>query len=325
VAAAFTPEQARRLAGQALERSGATEHVAASVAAHLVDAELAGHPSHGLRQLIWYRRQAGRGGYDLGAEPVILSRRKATTRIDAGGNLGHPALELAVDCAAEAAAEYGAGVSAVVRCGHTGRAGAWAERGVGRGAVTIVALGSRWQPFSVAAAPGAEQALQTNPIAVGVPAPGDPLLLDMATSVVAEGKIAMALARGQRVPEGTLVDRDGRPSTDPADLYAGGALLPAGGYKGFGLGAIVDALAICLTGADAAGLSPPDGALVVCLRAEEFRPLQDVEASVEVLRNRLRASGCAVEVLAPGDPEARSRADTAAIVVDDDVLAVLQE
>src|SRR5262249_51734601 len=139
--------------------------------------------------------------------------------------------------------------------------------------------GSRWRPFSVAAAPGAEPALQTNPIAVGVPAPGVPLLLDIATSVVAEGKIALALAGGRSVPPGMLVDADGRPSTDPAVLYAGGALLPSGGHKGFGLGAIVDALAICFTGADAAGSSPPDGALVICLRAEEFRPLPEVEES----------------------------------------------
>jgi uncharacterized oxidoreductase len=164
-------------------------------------------------------------------------------------------------------------------------------RGVAHGAVTIVALGTRVQPYPVAAGPGAEPALQTNPIAVGVPAGGAPLLLDMATSAVAEGKIALALAQGTAVREGTLVDASGRSTTDPADLYAGGALLPAGGYKGFGLGAIVEALAICFAGADARGLSPDDGALVVWLRADLFRPLDELNESVDKSRVRLRASG----------------------------------
>lgn len=318
------PADALALARGALLRWGASPHVADCVAAHVVEAELAGHPSHGLMRLLEYRELATAGQCRLDAEPEVAEVRPGIASVEGGRGLGHPALAVAVDWAAARALELGVGACGVVQSGHAGRAGAWVERGVAQGCVTIVALGGSDPPFRMAARAGAAASLHTNPLAIGVPGNGAPLMLDMATSVVAEGKLSVAAARGEPAPPGVLVDADGRPSTDPRDLEAGGSLLPAGGHKGFGLSAMIEALAIGLTGADAPELHPVDGALVVCLRADSFRPEADLRSSVERLRERLRASGRDEPVLCPGDPEAAARR-TAAVSIDDELLSALTD
>ena len=310
--------EATLLAEGALERAGAPRTNAACVARHLVDAELAGHPSHGLRLVPKYCEFAGTPGHKLDAVPAIIDVRGALTVVDAAGGLGYPALEVAVDAAAASARAVGIGACSVIRCGHAGRAGAWVERAVGRGAVGIVLLGGADPPFVMASGPGSVASLHTNPIAIGVPAEGPSFILDMATSLVAEGKVAIASSRGTALPEGAIVDRDGTITVDPAAFYDGGALLPFAGHKGFGLSAMVEALSLGLTGAGAG--DPAEGALVICLDAGGFRPESDVRASTEALRTRLHASGRERDVLAPGEPEARARA-TSMILIESDVLS----
>jgi LDH2 family malate/lactate/ureidoglycolate dehydrogenase len=307
--------EAMALARDALLGAGATRSVADVVAEHAVDAELAGHPSHGLRQIPRYCASAGEPGNDLTAVPRIVRRTPSLTTIDAEQGLGHPALALAVDAAAATAASQGIAAASVIRCGHAGRAGAWAERGAELGCVTIIALGGTTPPFAMTALPGALPALHTNPLAIAAPASGSPLLLDMATSIVAAGKVDVALARGTSLPEGAIATSDGLRSSDPAEIARGGALLPVGGHKGFGLSAMVEALSVGLTGADRPGHEPPEGALVICLGGGAFQPAERVEQSLDGLRTRLRESSIGeATVLAPGDPEARSRASANGVV-----------
>lgn len=324
--AELTSAEATALAQSALIGAGAADDVAIVVAAHVVEAEEAGHPSHGLRQIPIYCVNAGRPGYDLQAIPQVEQTRHGVTTVDAGGGLGYLALAVAVDCAAGAAREHGVAISAVRRCGHAGRAGAWAERGSQAGCVSLVALGGSDPPFVLAAAPGARPALHTNPVAIAVPGDGAPLLLDMATSMVAEGKVHVALAAGTSLPAGSILSPEGEPSGDPADFVRGGSLLPAGGHKGFGLSAMVEALAVSLTGADSAGLEPREGALVICIDAGAFRPAAQLSGSVELLRARIRGSGACSKVMAPGDPEWSKRAGAAGrIAVDPVVLGQVRE
>jgi LDH2 family malate/lactate/ureidoglycolate dehydrogenase len=177
----------------------------------------------------------------------------------------------------------------------------------------------------MSAGPGAAPSLHTNPIAFAVPASGHALMLDMATSMVAEGKVHVALSRHEVLPEGSILSPDGRVSSDPGDFANGGCLLPVGGHKGFGLSAIVEALGVALTGANAVGREPLEGALVICLSSGAFRPVGEVVASVESMRSRIRGSGRTVAVLAPGDPEARHRATAAGEVeVADELVAQLR-
>ena len=309
---ALAPETATLLAKRALAASGASDANAACTAGYLVDAELAGHPSHGLRLVPQYCELAGTDGHRLDAVPRVVEVRDALSVVDAAGGLGYPALELAVDAAVATALEVGIGACSVIRCGHAGRAGAWVERAVDQGAVAIVMLGGADPPFVMAAGPGSVASLHTNPVAMGVPAVGPPLILDMATSLVAAGKVAIAASRGTALPEGSIVDRNGIVTADPAAFFDGGALLPFAGHKGFGLAAMVEALSVSLTGAEAG--RPAEGALVICMDAGGFRPASEVRRSVESLRSRLHASSGERDVIAPGEPEARARAGAAVLV-----------
>jgi LDH2 family malate/lactate/ureidoglycolate dehydrogenase len=315
--------EATHLAELAFARAGASSSNAACIAKHLIDAELAGHPSHGLRLVPRYCEVAGTDGVKLDVVPRIADERGSLAVIDAAGGLGYEALELAVDSAARIAREVGIGASSVIRCGHAGRAGAWAERAVAQGTVGIILLGGSDPPFVMAAGPGSVASLHTNPISIGVPAEGPPLILDMATSLVAEGKVAIAASRGTPLPEGAIVGPDGKITTDPAEFYGGGALLPFAGHKGFGLAAMVEALSVSLTGAGVLENRPAEGALVICLNSGGFRPECDVKASIEALRARLHASSRERDVLAPGEPEARAR-NAPSILVEADVLASLR-
>lgn len=317
----LSAEEAGSLARGALAAAGATAAVADAVSRHAVEAELAGHPSHGLRLIPVYCAGSGDPGINLAAEPRVVSRNGAVTTIDAGRGLGHLAMALAVDRAAASAHEHGVGAAGVVQCGHAGRTGAWAERGAGHGCATMVVLGGSAPPFVMSAGPGAAPSLHTNPIAFAMPAPGHPLMLDIATSMVAEGKVRVALSRRSVLPEGSILSPDGRVSNDPDDFANGGCLLPVGGHKGFGLSAMVEALGVVLTGADAAGREPIEGSLVLCVSSGAFRPAGEVAAPVEALRSRIRGSGRTVPVLAPGDPEAQHRAAAAGEVEIEDELA----
>lgn len=162
--------KAQTLASAALLAAGAAYDTAAAVAAHVVEAELAGHPSHGLRQVPVYCAKAGRPGCDLQAKPRVTRRRPTLTTIDAAGGLGY--LALAVDCATTAAHKHAIATSAVLRCGHAGRAGAWAERGTRAGCVTIILLGGADPPFVVSAAPGPDPQLRIEGSGIGSRRPG---------------------------------------------------------------------------------------------------------------------------------------------------------
>jgi LDH2 family malate/lactate/ureidoglycolate dehydrogenase len=319
----LAPEEAVSLAYSLLRGWGMSDEAARCVAEHLVESDQVGHPSHGLRQLLRYRDLISAGQCDPAASPVVISRRGPVAKIDGRGGLGHPAMRLAVDTAVGLAREFKIGLAGVVRAGHTGRMGAWTEQAAAEGMFAISLLAASDPPFALAAAPEAAPVLRTNPLSIAAPATADPMMLDMAMSVVSESSILVAASRGERVPEGAFVDRSGMPSTDPAEYLDGGVLLPAGGYKGFGLAVMIEALCIALTGADDTGLSPVSGALVICIDSDAFTDRATCERSLDALRERVRSSGHDVPVYAPGD-RARLSRERGVITVDNDVLAVLQ-
>jgi L-2-hydroxycarboxylate dehydrogenase (NAD+) len=291
-------------AERALAAVGMPAEHASLTARCLVAADLRGMPGHGVLRLIQYAECIARGDVRATPDVRVLRRENATALVDAGGGYGYAPTMLACDLAAELAGTHGLGIAGVRDSHHFGMAGLYAEALAERGLAGIVLTNA--QP--IMAPPGvATPLLGNNPLAIAVPraAPHPPLVLDMAMSQTALGRIRLAAAEGRAIPEGWALDEQGRPTTDAQRALAAGLLAPAGGHKGLALALMIDVLAGVLTGspagrdADAHGHSDGGvGHLVIALRTDLFT--DRFADGVEDLLAGLRASG---PVVFPGDPE----------------------
>lgn len=245
-------ERLRSAAARILAAAGATGPDAAIVADHLVDANLAGHDSHGVSMLPHYVRAIQRGVLDPCAHAVVEDRGAAVLAVDGRHGFGQVVAREAIAAGTERAA--GAGVAAVALrdAFHVGRVGAYAEQAAQAGLVSVHFVNVVGHPPLVAPFRGRDGRFATNPFCVGIPGTGGApaVLLDFATSEVAFGKVRDALARGERAPAGALVDAEGRATEDPAVLFGAprGALLPFGAHKGSGLALVCELLAGALGG-----------------------------------------------------------------------------
>jgi LDH2 family malate/lactate/ureidoglycolate dehydrogenase len=304
------PEDLIALAAVILVASGTAPEHAEVVARSLVEANVAGHDSHGVLRLMSYVEFVQRGDVQPSAEPAVAFERGAIARVDGRRGWGQLAAQLATATAVRLARSHGVGVVVVDRCGHVGRVGEYVE--------TIAAAGFVGHALCNAepavAAPGTGvRALGTNPVAWAVPrGEGEPVLVDFATAELAEGKLRVAVSRGEQLKVPAVVDAQGRPSHDPATFYDGGALVPFGGHKGYALSVVAELLGRGFAaGAEDDGHDTPYSLFILALdpaatvTAEGF--LEAVDAWCGDVRERAEASGA--QVTLPGDPEARARAD----------------
>lgn len=221
--------------------AGADEEVAAEVGRHLVRANLSGHDSHGVLRLPQYLVQVRSGDLVAAARPAILRASTVTALIDARRGFGHYSTAFALQWAMGQARRHGLAAAAVRHSTHIGRLGEYTERAGEQGLIAIVMVGAAGTGVGgVVPFHGRRRFLGTNPWSIGVPAHGrPPMVYDGATSITAEGKLRVARSKGLSAPAGCVVDREGRPSPDPAAFYDGGALVPLGGevagHKGYGL------------------------------------------------------------------------------------------
>ncbi len=303
----------RRLVTAILEAAGTPPDFAALVADSLVEANLSGHDSHGVIRVSQYVDSIREGTLVPGARPTVVARHGATAQVDAGWGWGPPAALLATDTAIELARQFGVAAVTVQRCNHIGRVGLYTGRIAEAGMAGIALANVRaW----VAPYGGRERMMGTNPLSWAVPrAPGQPpLVLDFATSVLAEGKVRVARDKGIPIPLGVGVDKDGRPTQTPEDLYDGGALLPFGLYKGYGISVMIELLGGILSGQGPSVLpsfSHGNGTLLFALNIEFFAPLDQFIEQTEAYAARLKASlpsEGSEGVLLPGDPEQMSQA-----------------
>ena len=314
----FEPAYLRDLGRRIFEAAGTPTDIAEHVANHLVDSNLAGHDSHGVIRIPWYVTQVQDGSVRPAARPRIVEDRPAAALISGEWGFGHPAATAAVDAACERAERSRLGAAGLVRSTHIGRLGTYMERAAARGLVGMMWLGGL--SASRAAVPyGATRGIYgTNPMSFAFPAgAGGTLLLDYATTAIAGGKVMVASDKGLPVPEGTVVDREGRPSTDPDALLDGGALLPFGGHKGYALAFFAQILGQALTGGDTTtgegrdgGPFGRSGAFFLAIDPGLFRPAGDAIAAAAGFAEQIRQLPPAPgfeRVMAPGDPEARSR------------------
>lgn len=255
------PETLESFAAALVEGLGAAPPDAAAVARSLVDADLCGHHSHGVRLLPGkYESDVRSGRIDPTAEPALERDEPTAAVVDGRDAFGQVVGRFAIDEAVAKAERTGLCVLGVRNATHLGRIGEWAERAA---AADLACLGFVTNPGSSHVAPAgtALARLSTNPIAVGIPTFGAlefPILLDMATSQIAKGKTRLYAARGEELPSETVLTPAGEAVTDPSRYLDGlGALLPLGGrtagHKGFGLAVVAELLAATISDGDVSG------------------------------------------------------------------------
>ncbi len=240
-------QDARDLVVRALAASRVSEANAVATAMALVSAEADGQSGHGLSRVPSYAAQAISGKVDGYAVPTCDQPASALLRIDAKSGFAYPAVDLACERLPEIVAETGIASACLFNSHHLGQAGAHAERLANHGLVALVFSNS---PRAISFWGGREPMLGTNPIAFAAPqTDGEPLVIDLALSRVARGKILAAQRAGEKIPRDWALDRDGQATDDPAAAMAG-SMLPIGAAKGAALVLMVELLAAALTGSN---------------------------------------------------------------------------
>ena len=326
------PDRLRTFAAACYESLGVRPADAAIAAECIVDADLEGQGSHGMLRLPFYARRIAAGQIEARAEVRVLNRRPGSALLDGGNGLGPVAGLRAMDLACDLAADAGTGLCAVRGGNHLGSMAFYVTHGARRG---FLALAFSNTPPAVAPPGGRRSLLGTNPIAAAVPTSGLPVIIDMATTQVARGRVLKASLSGQTIPLGWALDADGHATADPKAALAG-SMVPLGGAKGFALALLVEILTGVLAGA---GVGAEVGGTFVASErpsnvGHSFLAI-DTEAfgegfveRVDMLCQLVRASDPAdpeIPVRVPGDRRhaLRSEAEAQGVEVGEELLAEL--
>ena len=314
---------AKRLANLAqtiFQRGGADQATAGQVAEKLIEANLLGHDSHGVGMV---------PAYVLGLhEDQLKPQNQLTVERDHGafllvnGNAGFGQVnaKAAMELAIQRAKEQGVAVLGLKNSYHIGRVGAWAEMGAAAGFISIHYVNVLSRTSAVAPYGGSDSRFSTNPYCTAIPVSegDDPIVLDMATSRVAVGKVRVAHNKGEKMMPDALIDSEGNPTTDPGVMYSEpkGALRSMGLHKGYGLAVVCEALAGAFTGGGMFGSDGvPQGRIInnmlaVLIDPDAFGERAAFDAEVKEFTAWVKASPPASgvdEVMVPGEPERKAK------------------
>lgn len=307
-----------------LEDAGVPASEAALVAGYLAEADERGHPSHGTDQLPSYLRGFREG--HLNPTPAIeVERRRGSLAVVEGDNgLGHTVADRSMDLAIEIAGEHGIGMVAARNSNHFGMAGHWPLKAARRRMIGFTTTNG---PPVMAPWGGRVGAICNNPFSWGIPALEEPpILLDMALTSGARGKVRLANQRGETIPEGWALDRDGRPTID-AQAALDGVMLPLGAHKGSAIAIVNEVLASGLSDALFLGqitsvtmatagvhVSWRIGHLFMAIDPGALRPIEDFLRHVDTIIRELRSTPSSEGsggVRVPGEGAARRAAEAA--------------
>ncbi|MCS0505017.1 Ldh family oxidoreductase [Ancylobacter mangrovi] len=308
-------ETAREVCIAALARHGVSAANAGIQAELLVQAELMGHPSHGLQRLPRIIERIGNGVIDPVATGAHDWQTPSLLDVDGQMGLGPVVLVQALEEAARRTPETGVVLGAIHNSNHIGMLSWYVRHFAERGFVSIIVTTSEALVHPLG---GRRAMIGTNPLAIGVPATPDPFVLDMASGLVSMGKIHDYAARGEPIPDNWALDAEGNPTTDAA-AAKGGAIAPFGGGKGYGLGLgielLVGALTGCALGTDVKGTLDSDK---VCNKGDLFILIDPahvrgtgISAYLDEIRH-IAPIDPAAPVLVPGDRAVRVRAERTA-------------
>lgn len=331
----YSIHKLKKYTSNIMQRAGLSPEKSDLFAESLVDADSRGISSHGLTRLKTYAYRLETGLVDAGAEPVVLRDTSSMLLIDGNNALGVPSAMTAMKMCVEHAGKSGACFAAVRGGNHFGMAEFFTDYAARNNMIGIAMANG---PAALAAIGGIEPVLGTNPLAVSIPAGRHPTMtLDMATSIVARGKVTLAAKEGRAIPEGWAIDAEGRPATDP---HKANCMLPFGGAKGYGIGLIIEIMCSCLSGAcngktmgsfyDFSGKKQDSGFFLGAFNVGGIMDIEQFKYRVDDLLDSIksspRAAGCK-EVFVPGEIEIRkaAAAEENGISIPDAVLKELKE
>jgi uncharacterized oxidoreductase len=314
-------ERLRDAAARLLTAAGAVPTDAEVVADHLVEANLRGHDSHGVGILPHYLRAIAGGALDPRAHAAIDDAGGAVLAVDGRRGFGQVVAREATAAGIARARSTGVALVALRRASHVGRVGSYAEQAAEEGVVSVHFVNVVGHAALVAPFRGSDARLSTNPFCAGVPgAKGKPpVILDFATSVVALGKVRVAMSRGEEVADGVLIDAEGRSTRDPGVMYREprGAILPFGLHKGYGLAFMCELLAGAVAGGGTLTSVPfePDrignNMLSFLVDPRRLPGAARLEEEIAAAIDHVKASPAAdpaLPVLVAGEPELAMRA-----------------
>ncbi len=313
----------QRVAEAVLCRAGSEPGEARVVAEHLVRANLAGHDSHGVGMIPYYVRFVGEGLLHPNTPARLLADEGPILRFEGGRGYGQRVAREAIAAGIERCRALGVSVVTLRHAHHVGRVGTYGEQAAEGGLVSLHWVNVQDHPPLMAPFRGGDARFGTNPVCVTIPRPGreGPILLDMATSRIALGKVRLLMNKGELVPEGHLVDEEGRPTRDPKVMFRQdrrGALLPVGEHKGYGLALVAELLAGVLSGGGTIQPAiPRKGAIVnnlfsVLIDPGRFGDPEWMQAEIDAMVAYAKASPPAQPaepVLVAGEPERLAAAE----------------
>ncbi len=323
---------------RAFQAVGISAPDAKSIAQLMVRADVQGSEGHGVFRLPQYIRRIKGGAVNLKPNIRVVREAAGMALVDGDTSMGHLVMRFATEKAIEKAKTAGVAWVGVKWSNHAGPASLYASMPMEHGMVGLyLAVGNA---NHLPAWGGLDMLLSTNPIAVAVPAGEEPpIVLDMATTVAAYGKVKTKAQRGETMPEGWMMDRQGKPLTDPKRSNEG-FLLPIGGYKGYGLALVMGLLAGNLNaaamGKDVVDFNNDDttetntGHTIVAINIEAFQDLQEFKQGMDTLirdiRNSQRLPGVD-RIRLPGEGSHVTRADNErnGIPMPDALLAALDQ
>jgi LDH2 family malate/lactate/ureidoglycolate dehydrogenase len=296
-----------------LEKVNVPREDAARVADVMVSADLRGVESHGVRWLDIYLKRIMAGCMNPVTNLKVIREKAGFLLIDAQGGLGQVAMSSAVEMGSVKAKNAGISVVAVRNSNHFGAAGYYAEMATKANMAAMVIANSTplMAPWG-----GVTPSIGTNPISFGFPTKGDPVIVDMATSASARGKVFVAAQKGTKLPDGVALNNAGEPTTDPKEALEG-VLLPVGGPKGYGLSLAIDIMAGIMTGSNFGqnitslygDLEHPQniGHFALFINIGDFLPVDEFLAGMQQSRSELTGSKLAkgfTQIFLPGEIEA---------------------
>ncbi|KAL3462653.1 Malate/L-lactate dehydrogenase [Aspergillus heterothallicus] len=309
------PAEAEQFATTLLAKAGLSEDDARSMAECLVLADIRGVDTHGLARLPQYLSRVSAGLVNARPNLSLTEKTPVVAHLDGDNGFGFVVATRAMSEAIKRAEIYGIGMVTVNHSNHFGMAATYVLQALEKNMISLVFTNSAKQmpPFG-----GKETLLGISPFAAGAPSSGKevPYVLDMAPSVVAKGKIRRAARRGEAIPLGWALDKDGNPTTD-AEVALNGSMAPIGGPKGSGIAILMDIMSGVLTGAAFGGevgdqykeTRPQNvGHCFIVLKPDVFLGVDDFKARMDTLVQRVHGVTPAPgfnEVLFPGEPEHR--------------------